>query len=265
MEENAEAGTFGTILHKALETLYTPYILKPLTTEDLKAMRVKADALTEQTFREVFSEERDIKGKLLLQLEVLKVYVKKQISGDEALVKQLKQNNQFLTVLHLEKEWQASVKVPIKGEEQTVYIKGKIDRIDKCGNNIRILDYKTSVKDSDKFKFKDFSLLFENTDYHKQFQLFCYVWLLSKNQPDYLMQAQPGIIPFKMYPDQPYGITSGDRQKSALMQFNTSVMEAFENELITFVSTVFNEHEPFRQTDDHKRCEYCDYAAICNR
>jgi ATP-dependent helicase/nuclease subunit B len=265
VEENAEAGTFGTILHKVLETLYMPYLLKPLKEEHVSEMHEICDVVTENCFREVFSDEHDIKGKLLLQLEVLKVYAKKQLQGDKELIKHLAKNNEYLTVLHLEKEWQAVIPVKIQEKEQQVVIKGKIDRIDKCGEKIRILDYKTSVKTTDKFLFTSFDSLFENPDYHKQFQLFCYVWLLSKNQPDYLTASQPGIIPFKKYLSEPKCIYTGERNNIKPVSFHKTLMDEFEAELINFVSSVFDERVPFEQTNDLKRCDYCDYAAICNR
>jgi ATP-dependent helicase/nuclease subunit B len=265
VEENAEAGTFGTILHKALELLYTPFLNKPLKAEDMKAIQQKVDETVEAAFKEELKEAGNQKGKSLLQLEVLKVYARKQTERDERLVEELSKSNRYLTIMHLEKEWQAPLSVEINGEMHNLTIKGKIDRIDKCGEKIRIIDYKSSVKSNDKFRFTHYHELFTDSDYNKQFQLFCYVWLLRNNMPEYLSQAEPGIIAFKKYEDEPKVISRTLGKKAEPMVFNEEDMEAFELVLKEFVASIFNRDKVFTQTNDLEKCKYCDYRGICNR
>lgn len=265
VEENAEAGTFGTILHKALEVLYTPFLNKPLVSDDFKRIYLQQEIAVEKAFKEELKDANTLKGKAVLQLEVLKFYVKKQIQRDEQLVDDLKKKNQYLTLLFLEKEWQAPLDVMINGVLVKLNIKGKIDRIDKCGDSIRVLDYKTSVKSTDKFKFTDYQTLFSDTDYNKQFQLFCYIWLLNYNMPAYLEKAVPGIIPFKKQLDEPLKITIQEDKRPSGYHFNNDNIMAFEVALKEFIAGIFNKETPFQQTKDVKSCEYCDYKNICMR
>lgn len=262
VEESAEANTFGSILHLALENLYKPLVNKVLKDEDLKQLLLFSDVAVEKAFAEFFPDTTQVAGKNYLQIEVLKVYVKRLIEQDRSNIKKLGKENKHLSILFLEQEWGAPMDLMINGTVQTIFVKGKIDRIDKFGEDIRVIDYKNSIKESDKFSFKTFDDLFEVVDYNKQFQLFAYVWLLSKNKPDYLLNAVPGIIPFKRFLKEPKVITTSSKEK---LKFDSQLMGEFEQHFSTFISSIFDRSKPFAQTEDLKICEYCGYNSICNR
>lgn len=262
VEESAEANTFGSILHLALENLYKPLINKVLAEEDLLKLLTISDKFVEAAFAESFPDTTQVVGKNYLQIEVLKVYVKRLIELDKNHVKKLAKENKHLTILFLEQEWGSPLEVQINGTQHTVYVKGKIDRIDKFGDQIRVIDYKNSIKDNDNFNFKNFEDLFEDAECNKQFQLFSYVWLLSKNRPDYLLNAVPGIIPFKKFLKEPKIIKDVNKQN---LKFDSLLMSQFEEHLVSFISTIFDRSKPFLQTEDLKICEYCGYNSICNR
>ncbi|MFO0355619.1 MAG: PD-(D/E)XK nuclease family protein [Sphingobacteriaceae bacterium] len=264
VEESAEANTFGSILHLALENLYKPLVNKVLVKEDLMALIPLSDGVVEGAFKETFPDSVQIGGKNYLQIEVLKVYVKRMIDQDIQNVASLNSENKYLTILYLEKEWEAPLEVNVEGKKQLVQVKGKIDRIDKYGEIIRVIDYKNSIKKSDKFTFTSFDDLFTNVDHNKQFQLFTYVWLMYKNKPEYLKNIKPGIIPFKHFLKEPQFIKAASRSKETL-EFDHELIVGFESQLSEFISTVFNEQQPFVQTEDLDICEYCGYNAICNR
>ncbi len=184
------------------------------------------------------------------------------LDQDLATIRDLSKKNMHLTLLYLEKEWKAPLMVISNGKKERVYVKGKIDRIDKCGDEIRVIDYKSSIKNSDKFQFTGFSDLMTDTDQNKLFQLFTYVWLLWKEKPDYLSQAAPGIIPFKKFLKEPKGIADPQKKK---LRFNEELIQEFEAALSEFVSSLFDKKEWFTQTDDEAICEYCGYRSICNK
>lgn len=264
VEESAEANTFGSILHLALENLYKPLINKVLVKDDLEDLLKKKDNAVEEAFRSMFPDTLQAAGKNYLQLEVLKVYVKRMIDQDMKTVIDLKKVNKYLTILYLEQEWEASLNTTILKEDQTVFIKGKIDRIDKCGEDIRLIDYKNSIKQTDKFTFTDFNELFTNVDYNKQFQLFTYVWLISKNKPEFLNTIKPGIIPFKKFLDEPQFLYAKPKSDD-LLQFTGDLLSAFEFHLSDFIKSIFEADKPFTQTEDLDICEFCGYNSICNR
>lgn len=87
---------------------------------------------------------------------------------------------------------------------------------------------------------------------------------MYKNKPEYLKNIKPGIIPFKHFLKEPQFIKAASRSKETL-EFDHELIVGFESQLSEFISTVFNEQQPFVQTEDLDICEYCGYNAICNR
>jgi RecB family exonuclease len=260
LEESAEANTFGSILHEILEALYTPFINKNITAKDLEVMKKKVLHTVEDKFLGHFSKNDAFMGKNLLQQNVLKVYTEKLINMDMSLVSKLGDTQLFITAL--EKEMAASVQVDQNGKPTTVYIKGKADRIDKLKNTTRILDYKSSIRPSDKFEFAGFDSLFEDKNYDKMLQLFMYAWLAWKNKISTAEELRPAIIPFKKFEKEPRYISLKDK---APLQFTDALLTEFESHLSSFVMRIFDEKVDFLQTEEEAVCEYCAYNIICHK
>ncbi len=274
VEESAEANTFGSILHLSLENLYKEFTGKVIHETDLQQALKNKKITVQQSFVSFF-DGAELSGKSLLQEEVINVYVEKLIKSDIKLIADLKKQNQFLTLNKLEQEFSASLIVTLsrnpersrreneeeETKQQTIYIKGKIDRIDSYGGFVRILDYKNSVHYTDSFVFTDFEKLFTDKNYNKQFQLLMYAWLLHKNNFCAPEKMQPGIIPFKEFLPEPKYIL---KDKKTPLILTVQFLNEFESHLITFIESIFNTALPFAQTDDVKTCEYCAYNSICN-
>ncbi len=258
VEENPEAGTFGSILHLSLEKIYKPFAGQLLNPANLRKTLPLLDKTVEESFKEVFERE-ELSGKSLLQLEVIKVYVKKLINQDLAFMEELGKSNRQLQILHLEHELSAALDLP--GDPSRIFVKGKIDRIDRCGDEVRVIDYKSSVQASDKFEFADFETLFHDPAYDKQMQLMIYAWLLWKNGLATAAQIQPAIIPFKVFGDKPRHIV--DSSKRAL-QLSDDFLQEFEKAFAIFVNSVFEQDLPFKQTENRDICEFCAYNVVCN-
>jgi ATP-dependent helicase/nuclease subunit B len=175
-------------------------------------------------------------------------------------IAQLETRQQQLTLKHLEQEFTAPLVIQVKGQNTTVFIKGTIDRIDSFGNTTRVIDYKSSVKDTDKFTFDGFEPLFHNKQFNKQLQLMVYAWLLYKNNFCNPAALQPCIIPFRAFSEEPKYIL---RDKQPLV-FSEAFLLEFEQALKTFTESIFDETVPFSQTSDNATHEYCPYNKICN-
>jgi hypothetical protein len=272
VEESAESNTFGSILHLSLENLYKENIGKILSIPFLNEQIKKTEQVVKQSF-ETYFETKELSGKNILQYEVIKVYVEKLIKNDIQWLEELKEQNQILTLKDLEKEFSASIEIELSHRAQSrsdntdikptaIYIKGKIDRLDSHNQTLRIIDYKNSIKLTDKFVFTGFEDLFTKTNYNKQFQLIMYAWLIYKNNYCETEQMQPGIIPFKEFLNEPKFLTTADKQP---LKFSHQFFNDFENHLKKFITDIFNSENKFNQTDDIDLCEYCSYNLICNR
>ena len=259
MEESAEANTFGSILHLSLENLYKEFITTILNAEQLKEKLKTVESTIHNAFTSFF-DNPEIIGKGILQKEVIKVYVEKLLKNDIAFINKLQKDNHYLTLNNLEQEFSAPLRITINNIPTTIYIKGKIDRIDSYQGNIRIIDFKSSIKASDKFGFTSFDELFLNIDYNKQFQLIMYAWLLHKNNFCRPEQMQPCIIPFKNFLEEPKYIS---KDKSRLI-FAEEFLNDFENELKRFIELIFDQSKPFSQTENEDIHEFCPFNTICN-
>jgi ATP-dependent helicase/nuclease subunit B len=260
VEESAEANTFGSILHLSLEKLYKGFENRVIDSSELSEQLKKIDTTVNESFISFFDNNEPV-GKNLLQQEVIKVYVKKLLNNDLKFIQSLKTENHFLTIKELEKELSAPLQIDKDNEPVTIYMKGKIDRIDSFKGLVRIIDYKSSVKNDDKFVFDGFEKLFEDKCYDKQLQLFIYTWLLFKNNYAPAEKLLPCVIPFKVFSEEPKYILGPDKRP---LTFTAEFLNEFENRLRKFIETIFNEELSFAQTTDQKTHEFCPYNAICN-
>lgn len=257
VEEVAEANTFGSILHLSLETLYKPFVGKILKSESIQSLYPLIHQTVNESFISFF-DGRPPEGKSILQEEVIKVYVKKLLNSDSVNLKTIEANKLHLTLNALEKEFSSDIEITDK--KVKVFIKGKIDRIDSCTGIVRIIDYKSSIKPSDKFVFTNFEDLFYDKQYNKQFQLIIYAWLLYKINFCAPELMQPCIIQFKVFSEKPQYLY----QDKEILQFNKQFFESFELALKQFLSGIFETETAFFQTEDTDLCQYCGYNTICN-
>lgn len=263
VEESAKANTQGSILHESLEMLYKSFIGKVLKEENIRECLSKTEECVNLIFQNYFSQRESQFGKNFLQQKVIYEYVNKLLRNDLKLIQNSKKTNELLSLIDLEKTLSASITININGVDTLVYLRGSADRIDKLGINIRIIDYKSSVKTDDKFKFTNFDDLFKDSKYNKMLQLFMYAWLAVKNNLAKPEELQPCIIPFKKFEEQPKFILE-DVKGESILNFTTELLEEFENYLKLEILEMISSKTHFTQTEDEEKCQYCSYASICN-
>lgn len=261
VEESAESNTFGSILHLSLESIYKDFTGKTITADELKLKLQQIDAVVKKSFS-TFFESEELSGKNVLQFEVIKIYVEKLVKNDLGVIEILDQKKQQLKLIDVERELCAEIEVKTGDKKQVIFIKGKADRIDLMDKETRVIDYKSSVKATDKFEFTGFEDLFEDLRYNKQFQLMMYAWLLFKNKLCKAEDIRPGIIPFKEFSGKPVYITTKDKKPFI---FSEEILFEFEEKLIAFIESIFDKQSPFLQTQEPEICQYCSYNLICNR
>jgi hypothetical protein len=102
-----------------------------------------------------------------------------------------------------------------------------------------------------------------DSQYNKMLQLFMYAWLVVKNNLAKPEELQPCIIPFKKFEEQPKFIME-EVKGGGILNFTTELLQEFEDHLKQKISEIIVGSEPFMQTEDEDKCEYCAYASICN-
>lgn len=239
--ESIEADIFGNILHRALELLYgssSPQI----DVAAIDRLLAQADEAVDRAIREVFKTEAgDLHGNDILLAEVIRELVKRMLQQD-------KKDAPF-TIEQLEGTYRSTIQV--NGLPINLY--GKFDRVDEQNGTVRIIDYKTGKVE---LKMKEFDSLFTDPKKKTLFQLYFYSKIYKDLHPGKAVKAG-----FYVAASLGEGIKwpgNGDHvSEDELTQFTLYLTQ--------LIASVVDPSKPFNQTDDLKRCEYCEFRTICQR
>ena len=192
VEETIAANTLGTVIHKTLEALYTPYIKKYITEEALKNMKKGIESEVKKWFLQEYGDNIS-SGKNLLIYKVAYQFISNFIHQELTLVRQGKQ----LKIVALEHDLETTI--DIEGISFPVLLKGQVDRIDEIDGVTRIIDYKTGKVEQKNLILKDWDVLTTDYKYSKTFQVLFYALLYTKTAKINLdsVSLESGIISFK--------------------------------------------------------------------
>lgn len=265
VEETLEAKSIGTIVHKALELLYRPFTGKPVTSADIHNMKSQANEMIAKAFAEHYTLGELTFGRNRLISEVIKNFVFQFLEKEKAFAEQIESTGKLLEIIALEKVFKASLSLP-DNEGITVNLKGFIDRVDRIGDQIRIIDYKTGRVELREYQFNSFADFTESDNNAKSFQVLMYAWLYNKENPDAYPNYESGVISMRTLSGGllSFGIKPG-RNVPADNTINSEKLELFEDMMQGILVEIFNKEHPFQQTDDHQVCMRCDFKDICMR
>ncbi|MGB3145799.1 MAG: PD-(D/E)XK nuclease family protein [Maribacter sp.] len=239
VEETLAANTFGTIVHDSLEELYTPFVGKYLTAECLDDAKKQTALVVKRNFDKSFKEGNLSTGKNYLSYHVILKYIHNFLDAELLEIK-----NHQIQIVALEKELKVSLS--IEGLDFPIVLKGKLDRIDIYDGITRIIDYKTGKVEKRNVEILDWSVVIEDYQYSKAFQLLCYAFMFSKSIPQEQKTIQAGIISMKNFTD---GTLLFAKKESARGPKNhlidKDILLDFEQMLYQLISEICNSEIPF--------------------
>lgn len=146
----------------------------------------------------------------------------------------------------------------------TLRLGGTIDRMDAKESTLRIVDYKTGGSPKIPANIKQ---LFTPSETRPNyiFQTFLYAAIMSRQQS---LMVAPALLYIHRAASENYSpvIEMGEPRKPKIPVNNFAFFEdEFRERLQTLLEEIFSEEEPFTQTEDTKKCSYCDFKAICKR
>lgn len=240
VEENIAVNTLGTIIHNALEELYTPYLNQFLALHHIEAMEAKIDEVILKHFKEIYKEGEITKGKNLLAFEV----AKRNVYNFLQLEKKDIEAGQAIKVLLLEAS--LSCEIEVKSLSFPIKIAGKVDRIEERNGAIKIIDYKTGKVQANSLKISDFQDLILDIKNEKIIQLLCYALMFENHELKQNREVSAGIVSFKNMKNGflPFGLGKG---KDAELVISTEILEDFKSELETLILEIFNPEIPFKE------------------
>jgi hypothetical protein len=265
VQEELDARVLGNFLHDVMERFYKGIHAakgeRTIEVSDFKHYEAQVDKLIDDVFIKEYRLDPDKKviyhGQRLVVREIVKRFAHRILEIDRAYAP--------FTIEALEQEG-VTYTINIDQPPFKAVIGGKIDRVDRKDNILRIIDYKTG---KDKMNFDTIASLFARDENRNKaaFQTLLYALLYKRNFLNNgngtTYKVTPGLINRMNLFDEEFsfGLKIGKETISDAEQF----MDEFEGSLKILFNEMFDPQVPFDQTNDLANCKLCPYGQICYR
>lgn len=239
-EEELEDNVFGTVFHETIRSLYEPWVGKILQAEDVGSVRAGVyNALLRAARATLPDLHYAISGRNLLRLRILERLLHNVLDEDA-------RHAPFLVEAI---EQQLARDLPL-GDGRHVRIAGQTDRIDRKGNAVRVVDYKTG--NVDQTSAKPLPEILADARYKEPFQAAVYAWLYPL-PPGAAIQV--AIVPLKTIVKGLYYPLQEEDQYL--------LRDVADESLRQLTREILNPAESFVQIKHEKTCGYCPYYRLC--
>ena len=161
----------------------------------------------------------------------------------------------------------------ILGKIQNIKIAGRIDRIEREGKNLKVIDYKTGkviLKDLQKPKDEALEQTLIDPDKEKLRQLWLYQYLMLKNMHEGKLSLGGEKLENYDVKAKIYSFRNLKENLEVNLSFDNDpsifgFIEKSEQILSDIVTEMLDPSIPFLQTDNLQTCERCDFRGICGR
>ncbi len=284
-----DARTFGNVFHEAAHHIYekikdslgqvTEAAIDAILNDEAELQRHVDNAFSHELFAD---RPPYYDGLQLIYRNVLLHYVRLLLEADKEQA-----HKAPFTIKILEKSIYSDLTFQIAGQERTIRVGGKIDRLDQVTTPegqpvLRVIDYKTGNKMQKVLAGVD--EVFDNkkidehhSDYYLQAML--YSWLVRHSQQpfDYKGEEHAPLNEDNL-PVQPalFFVQKKESRNDPVLKFgNTKEAhpiedikdheEAFAEGLRQVIAEIFDPSVPFNTTQNEKRCKRCDFKALCHK
>ena len=239
LEESIAYQTLGTFIHNTLEELYTPYVAKQLTVQNIEKMQDTHKQILQKHFEDELGKSSHTTGKNLLLFTAAAHSIRRVLEADKKDILA----GSSIEVLGLEEY--RKVTRTYAGLEHPITYHGVIDRIDRKDGVLRILDYKTGQTSSKELRPSVVSDCLSDSVYGKSFQVLFYSMLWAEEDPNSPFYA--GIISVKNMSSGTMclGLGKGRTKRTELL---TEDLENFEKELEKLAIEIYTPDIAFMET-----------------
>jgi hypothetical protein len=251
---------FGRLLHKAMEIIYTPWIKKEVTAQDLETLlhpKGHIEEIVKEAIATTCYQSPSLppdfydNGDLLITGDILQKYIRQLLHIDRNLAPFIPQGME-LPVRQL-------FPFSANGQPCQLLFGGIIDRLHRRGNTLYVVDYKTGAVDN---AFESIETLFGEKQHPGILQILLYSMMMHRH-------ARQPVIPLLYFLRSAYAeaadFTLYDKGKAQAVEDIADYSEALAAALSRTLSGLFDEHRPVLQTTDSKQCEHCPYNVVCNK
>jgi len=281
IDEDTTNLDLGNLLHKSCYYLYKDYISTPknvieIDSKKIEEIKAKSEYAINQAIKEVFEineNDQDLyetKSKIIIK--PIEKYLHKIIENDKKYAP--------FEIIDLENYMiQSNSKtdycIEYKVGDKNVQLKGIIDRIDKKGNTIRVIDYKTSsIQNNSKCYDSEFwsPEVFHSAE---AAQVLIYSEIMSNQYPDYditpclisVTNLDDYMLKYKTQKGERSSYTSIDSYKQTILINNEecNLRDDVNSHLQQILAEILDKNTNFNQTENADNCKYCPYKGICNK
>ena len=268
--EEIDNRMFGNIFHMASQFIYEKMLQRDTTIrkEDidycLKHPEEIAMAVDKALQKELFGKElknftvQSLNGLQIINREVIISYLRQLLKIDKELAP--------FTILGLEKKVSDHFAVTTSEGTHQITIGGVIDRLDKVGDHIRVIDYKTGNTASEKTNnvkevFSTEKIQKRHSDYYLQTMLYSSIVRHSREWNPGNLAVSPALLFIQHAAGKDYDPTLCFNKDpiSDIASFD----EEFRERLATLLNEIFEPRTPFAPTEEHERCGTCPYKDLC--
>ncbi len=174
----------GNLLHDTLEELYKEFEGRVLSENSIKILQKKAHKELDRQIEKKFLTDFLSAGENRLEYLAMQQKLDGFLSWELGMVKNLALQGKHITIESLEKKYKAHIPGLMVGNTEVV-LSGFVDRIDRIGDELRVVDYKSGlVKDADLKLTQDLDLI--SAGKGKALQQLVYGLLVGQAHSEYL-------------------------------------------------------------------------------
>lgn len=261
-----DSALFGTIFHRSAELVYKVLTAngKEIRKEDLEQLLrndVRLQSYVDSAFKDEFfhvpaDEQPEYNGTQLIHSKVIASYLRQLLRNDLQYAP--------FCMEGMERKVRETVEIETTLGKLSLNIGGTIDRMDSKGDTLRIVDYKTGGTPKTP---ESIEQLFTPADGRPNyiFQTFLYATIMCRQQP---LKVAPSLLYIHRAASESYSpvVEMGAPRQPKIPVSNFAFYEdEFRERLTALLQEIYNPEEAFNQTEDLKKCEYCDFRSLCKR
>lgn len=264
VEDGIDARVMGNIFHHAAQKMYSELIDRSgknhtISSDQISLLLADHGRRIQPYIDEAFKKEggvSDFQGENIILRAVVERFLLNLLRHDRTLAP--------FTILAMERSFCFSLTINGKEGPVTLRTGGFIDRLDMLKDGtVRVVDYKTGNHLDKDVKMDKIFMHGKHAGYYLQTLLYSLAYMKRVKEEH---KSELPVKPVLFYPAK----AATDDYDPTLLLNNTpltnlregTLMNDYEERLKSLVEEIFDEHIPFRKSDETK-CEMCPYRTIC--
>jgi len=260
VEEDLDARVLGNFLHEVMELFYKRIAERKNSKLIEAGDFAGSDSVIEKLIDEVFVQTYKLDPQKVVQYEGQRLVVREVVKRFAGRIVEIDLGYTPFFMEALEQE--GLVHAVKLDSSPSVLISGKIDRVDRKENKVRVIDYKTG---RDQLEFDTVSSLFSREGKRNKaaFQTLLYALLYKSNTDWRGFSIVPGLINRMNLFDKDFRF--GLKHGKNYIEDVDPIMPEFEHHLKLLLEDLFDPEVAFSQTDNVETCRFCEFQGICYR